>query len=99
MSLSSSAVARNVPRSTLLADAAVLGVAVVWGASYPVTKSALAYAPVLVLIFYRFVATACIMALLARRELASAAWGDMLRGAALGTILAAIFIAEIAVFR
>ncbi|WP_244493308.1 DMT family transporter, partial [Aureimonas sp. AU20] len=70
--------------------------AVVWGASYPVTKSALAYAPVLVLIFYRFLATACIMGLAARRELASARWGDILRAAVLGAILAAIFISEIA---
>lgn len=63
----SGTIERTAHRSTLLADAAVLGIAVVWGASYPVTKSALAYAPVLVLIFYRFVATACIMGLAARR--------------------------------
>ena len=87
---------RGVHHSTLAGDAAVLGIAVVWGASYPVTKSALAYAPVLVLIFYRFIATACVMGLAARRELAVARWGDILRGAMLGSILAAIFIAEIA---
>ena len=96
MSHPSSTMARTVPRSTLPADAAVLGVAVVWGASYPVTKGALAYAPVLVLIFYRFVATACILSLAARRELASARRGDVIRGAMLGTILAAIFVSEIA---
>ena len=56
----------------------------------------LAYAPVLVLIFYRFVATACVMGLAACRELASASPGDILRGAILGAILAAIFTAEIA---
>ncbi|WP_172124224.1 MULTISPECIES: DMT family transporter [unclassified Devosia] len=83
-------------RSTGLADLAVLGVAVVWGASYPVSKGALAYAPVLVLIFYRFFATACIMSMLARRELASAARADLVRAAVLGVILAVIFIAEIA---
>jgi drug/metabolite transporter (DMT)-like permease len=82
--------------STLPADAAVLAVAVVWGASYPVTKGALAFASVLVLIFYRFVATACVMGLAARRELVSAPRSDLLRGAVLGTILAAIFVAEIA---
>lgn len=96
MSHPSGTMERTVHRSTLLADAAVLGIAVVWGASYPVTKSALAYAPVLVLIFYRFVATACIMGLAARRELASAGRGDILRGVVLGMILAAIFISEIA---
>ncbi|ALN71865.1 hypothetical protein M673_04010 [Aureimonas sp. AU20] len=92
----SGTMARTGQRSTLPADAAVLAIAVVWGASYPVTKGALAYAPVLVLIFYRFVATGCIMGLAARRELASARWGDILRAAVLGTILAAIFISEIA---
>lgn len=96
MSHSPGILAQGARRSTLVADAAVLAVAVVWGASYPVTKSALAYAPVLVLIFYRFTATACLMGLAARRELSSARRGDVLRGAVLGTILAAIFAAEIA---
>lgn len=96
MSYPISAVKRDVSRSTFAADAAVLAVAVVWGASYPVTRSALAYAPVFVLIFYRFVATGCVMGLAARRELASASSGDILRGAILGAILAAIFTAEIA---
>jgi drug/metabolite transporter (DMT)-like permease len=80
----------------MLADLAVIGVAIVWGASYPVTKVALSYAPVLVLIFYRFAATACIMAMLARHELASASRRDLVAAAALGAILAAIFTAEIA---
>ncbi|MDP9840380.1 drug/metabolite transporter (DMT)-like permease [Neorhizobium huautlense] len=88
--------AQGVHRSTLAGDAAVLGIAVVWGASYPVTKSALALAPVLVLIFYRFVATACVMGIAARRELVTTPWGNILRGSMLGAILAAIFIAEIA---
>lgn len=83
-------------RAKVFTDLAVIGVAVVWGASYPVTKIALGYAPVLVLIFYRFFATACIMAMLARHELASATRSDLFRAAALGVILAAIFTAEIA---
>ena len=83
-------------RTRMLADLAVIGVAIVWGASYPVTKVALSYAPVLVLIFYRFAATACIMAMLARHELASASRRDLVAAAALGAILAAIFTAEIA---
>ena len=41
MSYSTGAVARDVSRSTFAADAALLAVAVMWGASYPVTKSAL----------------------------------------------------------
>uniref|UniRef100_UPI00345BB3C3 DMT family transporter n=1 Tax=uncultured Aureimonas sp. TaxID=1604662 RepID=UPI00345BB3C3 len=83
-------------RSTLAADAAVLAIAVVWGASYPVTKGALAHAPVLVLIVYRFAVSAGLMGLAARRELASAPRGDILRGVVLGAILAAIFTVEIA---
>lgn len=87
--------ARYERRSTLLADLAVLGVAVVWGASYPVTKAALAHAPVLALIFYRFFITAGAMSTLAHRELASASRRDLVRAAILGAILSAIFIAEI----
>ncbi len=81
-------------RPALWADLAVLGVAVVWGASYPVAKGALAHAPVLVLIFYRFLTTALVMAAIARRDLAEAARRDILAGVMLGAILFAIFLAE-----
>ncbi len=96
MSCSSGIAAPAARRSTLAADAAVLAIAVVWGASYPVTKGALAHAPVLVLIVYRFAVSAGLMGLAARRELASAPRGDILRGVVLGAILAAIFTVEIA---
>ncbi|MDS9469988.1 DMT family transporter [Paracoccus sp. MBLB3053] len=78
----------------LWADLAVLGVAVVWGASYPIAKGALAHAPVLVLIFYRFVVTALAMSAIARREILAAAPRDLAAGAVLGAILCAIFLAE-----
>ncbi len=81
-------------KPSIWADLAVLGVAVVWGASYPAAKSALAYAPVLLLILYRFLITAMIMSAIARRELAAAARRDLLAGAALGAILFLIFLAE-----
>ena len=58
------------------ADVAVLGVAVVWGASYPVAKGALAYAPVLVLVFYRFLLTAVVMLGVAWRDLSAASTAD-----------------------
>lgn len=80
--------------ATVWADLAVLGVAVVWGASYPVAKGALLYAPVLILILYRFVITTIIMAVVARREIVSLSSGDLLRGFLLGTILFSIFLAE-----
>lgn len=75
----------------LWVDLAVLAVAVIWGASYPVAKGALAHAPVLVLILYRFVITAAIMALVARRQLATACRRDLLAGMVLGGILFCIF--------
>ena len=76
------------------ADAAVLGVAIVWGASYPVAKAALAFVPVLLLIAIRFGVSTVTMGIVARREILVARPDDLLRGAALGLILALIFLAE-----
>lgn len=78
----------------LWADVAVLGIAVVWGASYPVAKGALLYAPVLVLVFYRFLITAIVMSAVAWRDLMAATIADRVRGAILGVILFLIFLAE-----
>lgn len=84
---SASIPARRSLTSSFSADLAVLGVAFVWGASYPVAKSALFYAPVLILILYRFLITTIFMAVVARHEIASISWGDCIRGLVLGTIL------------
>jgi drug/metabolite transporter (DMT)-like permease len=81
-------------RTALWADLAVLGVAVVWGASYPIAKGALAYMPVLVLIFYRFALTALVMSAFAWRDLRNMQRGDLAAGLLLGAILCAIFLAE-----
>ncbi|WP_339853884.1 DMT family transporter [uncultured Nisaea sp.] len=81
-------------RTALWADIAVLGVALVWGASYPVAKGALAYMPVLLLIFYRFALTALVMTAVAHRDLRAIRRDDLLAGALLGSILFAIFLAE-----
>ncbi len=85
-----------IPTPALWADLAVLGIALVWGASYPIAKDALREAPVLVLIFYRFLVTAVVMAAVARRDLARAPVPDLARGALLGGILFLIFLAETA---
>ena len=84
----------NTRRTSLWADVAVLGVALVWGASYPVAKGALAYMPVLLLIFYRFTLTAVVMGAIAHQELRRAPRRDIRAGAVLGAILCAIFFAE-----
>ncbi|MGO4855494.1 DMT family transporter [Phaeovulum sp. W22_SRMD_FR3] len=81
-------------RSPLWADIAVLGVAIVWGASYPVAKGALAHMPLLLLIFYRFALAALILGSLAVRDLGAARRRDLLAAAWLGGILFAIFQAE-----
>lgn len=76
------------------ADLALLGVAIAWGASYPVAKGVLLHVPVLVLIFYRFFITTAIMAVVARKEIASGSTHDYVSGLSLGAILSAIFLAE-----
>ncbi len=81
-------------RSMPWVDLAVLAVAVIWGASYPIAKGALAHAPVLVLILYRFVITAAVMTLVARRDIATASRRDLLASMVLGGILFCIFWAE-----
>ncbi|MFA1622003.1 EamA family transporter [Rhizobium mongolense] len=64
------------------------------GASYPVAKGALFYAPALILILYRFLITTVFMAVVARREIATMSWGDRLRGLAMGTVVFSVSIAE-----
>ncbi|MDE3759823.1 DMT family transporter [Sinorhizobium meliloti] len=80
--------------SSFWADLAVLGIAFVWGASYPVAKGALFYAPVLILVLYRFVVTTIFAAVVARHEIGSTSRGDRIRGVVLGTILFSVLIAE-----
>ncbi|MGR3411170.1 MAG: DMT family transporter [Paracoccus sp. (in: a-proteobacteria)] len=81
-------------RTLLRADLAVIGVALVWGASYPVAKGALAYMPVFLLIFYRFTLTALMMTAVAWRDLRMSSRRDLSAGVLLGAILCAIFVAE-----
>ncbi|MET3524844.1 DMT family transporter [Mesorhizobium abyssinicae] len=85
---------RKTRTSSFSVDLALLGVACVWGASYPVAKGALFYAPVSILVLYRFLFSTILTAVVARREIIVASWGDSLRGLTLGTILFSIFIAE-----
>lgn len=81
-------------RTTYWAEVAVLGVALVWGASYPIAKGALVHMPVLLLIFYRFAIAAVVMISIAFSDLQSARRADLLSGVLLGSILCAIFLTE-----
>ena len=85
---------RRQDRGAFWSDLAVLAIALVWGASYPVAKAALCDAPVLVLIFYRFFITAVVMSAIAWQELVTTSGGERMRGLLLGAILFAIFLAE-----
>ncbi|MCB8876014.1 DMT family transporter [Acidisoma silvae] len=87
---------RRISRAIGWADLALLGIAVVWGASYPVTKIALAYATVLTLILYRFALTGLLMSALSWRDLAAISRADLAKGILLGGILFSIFSAEVA---
>jgi drug/metabolite transporter (DMT)-like permease len=80
--------------SAFAADGAVLCIAMVWGASYPVAKTALFFVPVLALISLRFAITAAVMTCLNWREIAAVKASDFAASLALGTILFAIFVAE-----
>lgn len=78
----------------IAADGAVLGIAMVWGASYPVAKGALAFVPVLPLIVGRFAITATVMSAANWREIIAAKASDVGAAVLLGAILCAIFLSE-----
>lgn len=84
-----------VPTSAMImADLAVLTVAVVWGASYPVAKGALTFAPVLILILLRFFITSLVMTVLAWKDLKRIRRTDRVHGVILGCLLFGIFLGE-----
>lgn len=76
------------------ADAALLFVAIVWGASYPVAKHTLDYTPVLLLIFYRFLISTLLIGGIYWKDVRSAPVASILNGIFLGVILCSIFLAE-----
>ena len=77
----------------LVSDLMLLAVAVVWGTSYGVVKSALLVYPVLGLLALRFGITFLIL-LPALRQLRHAAWRDVRGVLVMSVILLAIFLAE-----
>jgi drug/metabolite transporter (DMT)-like permease len=76
------------------ADLSLLFVAIVWGSSYSVAKTALQYMPVLTFLFVRFALTSVIMLPTVRPGIAANPVGVIRAGVPLGVILFAIFICE-----
>ncbi len=77
-----------------IADLSLLFVAIVWGSSYSVAKTALLYMPVLAFLFVRFAITSAIMLPATRRGIVANPVGVLKSGVPLGVILFAIFICE-----
>ncbi|SAK62933.1 multidrug DMT transporter permease [Caballeronia fortuita] len=83
----------TVRRLLPLSDLLLFAVAMVWGSSYGIVKSALAFYPVLALLALRFGITFCLLAA-SLRHLGNAS-GATLRGVfVLGLLLLSIFLAE-----
>lgn len=82
--------------SSKFADLSLLLVAIVWGSSYSVAKTALLYMPVLAFLFIRFTLTSLIMLPIAGRAIAVNPVGVFAAGVPLGIILFLIFVCETA---
>ncbi|MGB3768675.1 MAG: DMT family transporter [Phormidesmis sp.] len=78
------------------ADLSLLLVAIVWGSSYSVAKTALAYMPVLAFLFIRFAITSVVMLPVTWRSLSRQPVATLKVGVPLGLILFFIFICETA---
>lgn len=84
----------DIPRNVWLADLVLFAVAVVWGTSYGVTKSALAFYPVLGFLAIRFVATFLILLPVWKNIGASQIRDTVQVGFPLGLVLLSIFACE-----
>lgn len=79
--------------SLLVSDLMLLAVAVVWGTSYGVVKSALVFYPVLGLLALRFTITFILLSP-ALRQLAGLSWREYLGLLSTGLLLLGIFLSE-----
>ncbi|WP_437713270.1 DMT family transporter [Sorangium sp. So ce448] len=74
----------------------LLLVAVVWGSSYSVAKTALSFVPVLLFLFVRFALTSALLLPVVWRKLAADLPGTLRVGVPLGGVLFMIFVSETA---
>mgnify|MGYP000864351001 CR=1 FL=1 len=81
-------------RTVLLADAGLLAVALIWGASFTVLKDTLNTFQPLTLLAVRFAFSAAILSLLFFRRVCRMGWGDLKAGVTVGFFLFLGFISQ-----
>jgi drug/metabolite transporter (DMT)-like permease len=77
-----------------LAEAALVGIAAVWGLTFVMVKDAVDRLPVLAFLGYRFTAAALLVAVIFRRELASLSRAGWRAGLAMGVFLTAGYVSQ-----
>ncbi len=81
-------------RTVLLADAGLLAVALIWGASFTVLKDTLNTFQPMTLLAVRFAFSAAILSLLFSRRVSRMGWGDLKAGVIVGFFLFLGFISQ-----
>jgi len=92
--IDSEALPKNSMLEVNFSDMILLMVAVIWGASYSLTKGALDYSPVLVFISIRFGITFLCLLPFTTKEILQAGNRALFKASLLGGILCSIFLAE-----
>jgi drug/metabolite transporter (DMT)-like permease len=83
-------------RRELAAEPSLVGIAAVWGLTFPIVQDAVAELPVLAFLGYRFTAAALIVALVFRRALRRLSPAGWRAGAAMGVFLTAGYVLQTA---
>jgi drug/metabolite transporter (DMT)-like permease len=76
------------------AEAALVGIAAIWGLTFVMVQDAVDKLPVLAFLAYRFTAAALIVALVFRRQLAALSRDGWLAGALMGAFLTAGYVSQ-----
>ncbi len=77
-----------------ISDLALMGVAAFWGGGFVAVKDGLSYITPMFLAAIRFVLAAIFLYLFLHRKIGKIRWGDLKKGAVVGTILFAAFAAQ-----
>jgi len=79
-------------RRTYVAEFALIGVAAVWGLTFPIVQDAVAIVPTMTFLAYRFIPAAVLVAAMSRRELSKLSIGGLRAGLVMGAFLTAGYI-------